>query len=352
MKMCLKCEDRYHDHVDFCPKCNIYIGTGEKFKVDKDIDLDRLFELYQKTTKMIFGIRISLGIFIFVLIISSFASSSPIVSFMMVVSILSFFMLQVILKETCGDMLRVMREEPLMFMGNSLFSSSEVRRKAKDLLDVVGKIKGMKTFAKRAKPRYEKMKVIVLEILCGDYVAYTPNICSTCRFKYQYEEPKFKALGIPVATCPRCGTLKLRSNVSEWEVMTDYEKAQYKSLVWKRALFGSVIPTGFIFGIIAETVKTPRAILFLLWIFVASNCFFKLRNICEQYFTEKIHKSIDRTKNLRYLAFLREIIHKDRYKKEVGKDKFCPNCHKTFDESLKVCLYCSSRLVDNDIYKH
>ena len=79
--------------------------------------------------------------------------------------------------------------------------------------------------------------------------------CPKCEELITFDQPNFRSVGIPLATCPHCRTSVRNTRVNEWRTMNDKEKLTYfgvyilMTLLWEFcATFLAVIVLYFIFG--------------------------------------------------------------------------------------------------------
>ena len=147
---------------------------------------------------------------------------------------------------------------------------------------------------------------------------YITTWCRNCGFKTRNQEtgvPNVQ-LGPPISRCPKCGKLILDSIATEYEFMSDKERAKFTT---KRAYIASIpgniiyVVLGlilFVGGIIAgEAFATSMLFLFGVG-FMAWGTFHiiqnnKMKN--EPIIEQAVYESLQRTKNINYVKFIEKM---------------------------------------------
>lgn len=173
---------------------------------------------------------------------------------------------------------------------------------------------------------------------------YTTTSCRNCGFKTRSHESNVPnvQIGSPILRCPRCGNLILDGIATEYEFMTDKERAKFTTenartasypgnilfiivgfalLIGGIVLGGGYIAAGLIFG--------GGCILLGISRIIKNN-----KMSSEQIIEQAVYESLQRTKNSDYVEFIKQSYSaneiKRQYRTYAGKDVFM-NKYKIFE---------------------
>lgn len=155
-------------------------------------------------------------------------------------------------------------------------------------------------------------------------MTYTTTRCKNCGYATRSFEggvPKVQ-IGAPIIRCPKCGYLILDSINSEYEFMTDKERANFGS---SRATVKSypfniiAIVMGicfFIAAITASSLTVPFIIAAIICLAVGiSNLLSNSKAADQKIIEQKVYESLQRTKNTKYVEFIEKSYSSNKIKR-------------------------------------
>ena len=165
---------------------------------------------------------------------------------------------------------------------------------------------------------------------------YTTTSCRNCGFKTRHHESNVPnvQIGSPILRCPKCGNLILDSIATEYEFMTDKERAKFTTENAQTASYpGNIlfIIVGFallIGGIVLGGGYIAAGLIFgggCIWLGI-SQIIENNKMSSEHIIEQAVYESLQRTKNSDYVEFIKQSYSANKIKRQyrayVGKNVF------------------------------